>query len=69
MYKISGYNCLFVDRWGEEENCYSRAGVDIVKPLQVDNSVVSMDMVDVVDMADIVIVDVVDVIGVFTVRG
>jgi len=21
-------------RWGEEENCYSRAGVDIVKPLQ-----------------------------------
>ena len=66
MYKISGYNCLFVDRWGEEENCYSRAGVDIVKPLQVDNSVVSK---DVVDMADIVIVDVVDVIVVFTVRG
>ena len=66
MYKISGYDCLFVDRWGEEENCYSRAGVDIVKPLQVDNSVVSK---DVVDMADIVIVDVVDVIVVFTVRG
>ena len=21
-------------RWGQEENCYSRAGVDIVKPLQ-----------------------------------
>ena len=63
MYKISAYDCLFVDRWGEEENCYSRAGVDIVKPLQVDNSVVSM------DMSDIVIVDVVDVIVVFTVRG
>ena len=65
MYKISGYDCLFVDRWGEEENCYSRAGVDIVKPLQVDNSVVNMDN----DMADIVIVDVVDVIVVFTLRG
>ena len=63
MYKISAYDCLFVDRWGEEENCYSRAGVDIVKPLQVDNSVVSMDN----DMVDIV--DVVDVVVVFTVRG
>ena len=63
MYKIPAYDCLFVDRWGEEENCYSRAGVDIVKPLQVNNSVVSM------DMSDIVIVDVVDVIVVFTVRG
>ena len=64
MHKISAYECLFVDRWGEEENCYSGAGVDIIKPLPVDNSVFSMDIVDMVDM-----VDMVDVVVVFTVRG
>ena len=45
--------------------------MDIVKPLQVDNSVFSMDMVEIVENVDIVdMVDIVDVVGfVFTVRG
>ena len=34
--RISEQNILtgLICRWGQEENCYSRAGVDIVKPLQ-----------------------------------
>ena len=28
------FACFAFCRWGQEENCYSRAGVDIVKPLQ-----------------------------------
>ena len=34
--RMSEQNILIglICRWGQEENCYSRAGVDIVKPLQ-----------------------------------